>query len=876
MGEVYCARDTRLKRLVAIKRLPESFAGDPERLRRLRREAEMLASLSHPNIAAVFGLEESSDTTAIVMEFVEGPTLGDRISLGRIPLDEALSIAAQIATGLEAAHEQGIVHRDLKPGNIKVRPDGMVKILDFGLAKTPESNTNVSSNRSVASTITVPMTQVGAILGTPAYMSPEQASGSPIDRRTDIWAFACVLYEMLTGTRAFAGQGVTETLAAVLTADVDLSRLPPGLSPTLQAFLSRCLHKDPKRRVRDIGDVRLALEGAFESDLPPTPASAGARSVSFWRAMTFGLVGIVSAAILGGGFVWLATRPKPPALVLTEVTTAGPSSLAVQGNDRDIAITSDGSRIVYRGRSQLLVRALDQREATALTGIGEPRGVFISPDDEWIGFFDGNAIRKVSLAGGAPITVTASDGTAPRGATWGEDGTIVYATAAPGTGLLRVSASGGGTTVVTTPAAEGDHWWPEFLPGGRAVLFTRMPPTGGPENAQIVVLDLQTATQTVLVRGGSHARYVPSGHLVYGAAGELRAVAFDLNRLAIAGTPVTIESGVLTTNNGAIDAMVSDNGTLVYVAGRLASTARTLVWVDREGREEPLRMPLRPYAMPRISPDGTRIAVFSDDQDEDLWVWDVGRARLTRVTFDPRADLESLWMPDGRLVFSSARTGGVQNLFVQAADPSGSPARLTESGFHQNATGITADGTRVVFAELNADRHRDLWLMTLNAPTRAGGQFTKLIATPFEDRGGVVSPNGRWLAYESNSSGRFEIYVRPFPDVEHGQWQVSTGGGVQALWARNGQELFYLGEDGALRRVLVEARESTWRAGMPMKVLEERYFTGGQTLIGRQYDVSRDGRRFLMIKESGANAPPQSLLVVQSWHEKLKRVVPSR
>ena len=899
MGKVWRAHHTALKRDDALKVLPDAFASDPDRLARFRREAQVLASLNHPNIAHVYGLEQSDGVQALVMELVEGPTLADRIAQGPIPADEALLIAKQIAEALEAAHEQGIIHRDLKPANIKVRPDGTVKVLDFGLAKALEPM-SAGVDATASPTITSPamMTGVGMLLGTAAYMSPEQARGKPVDKRSDIWAFGCVLYEMLTGERPFDGQDVTDTLANVLKIDPDWSSLPSETPPAIRALLQSCLTKERRRRVADISTALFVLDKG--ASLVPL-AAATLSAAPLPRRLLWGRV----AALTGGALVvaaiattltWVATRSvelAPARVSRLPLAPSGAAALSIDGTDRDLAITPNGSRLIYVGnrRTQLFVRALDALEPVAVfTGV--PRGPFVSPDGQWIGFVDNNIVlKKVAVTGGPPVTLATLDSTG-AGATWGSDDTFIVATINGATGLLRVAVAGGSTTVLTRPDpahGERDHLWPEMLPGGRAVLFTIVALTGGLDAAQVAVLDLQTGMRRVLVRGGSHAHYVPSGpgsprgaeresgHLVYAAAGTLRAVPFDLASLETRGTPQLVIPQVLITPFGAVDAVVAGDGTLAYVSGSIELGApRTLVWVDRQGRETPIPAPPRAYAYPRLSPDGTRIAASGQDQEQDLWLWDLARNTLTRLTFEPGADSTPLWTPDGRQLLFSSDRGGAQNVYVQAADGTGSATRLTVSPNQQIPTGTAADGTRVVFHESRTERDlRDLLLLTLTQTPRV----EPLLETRFEERGGIVSPDGRWLAYESNSSGgRFEIYVRPFPNAGAAQWQVSSAGGVQALWARSGRELFYLAPDGTLMTVPVELSSTAWSAGTAMKILEGRYFRGAGGNVTRQYDVSPDGQRFLMIKEGGGadqTAAPPQIIIVQHWTEELKRLVPT-
>jgi serine/threonine-protein kinase len=905
MGEVYRARDTRLKRDVALKILPESFASDPNRLARFQREAEVLASLNHPNIAAIHGLEESNGTRTLVMELVEGETLAERVARGPISLDEALPIAKQIAEALEAAHEQAIIHRDLKPANIKVTPNGVVKVLDFGLAKLaePTATSNASpAALSMSPTITSPalVSGVGVLLGTAAYMSPEQAKGQPAEKRSDIWAFGCVLYEIFTGRRAFEGEDVSDTLANVLKIDPDWSLLPVETPPAIEILLKSCLTKDRRRRVADISTALFVIEKAASLAATPAKSTSSARpprTLLARRVATLTAGALVVAAI-ATAVTWVARRPaevSQPRVARLPLGAGGAATLTINGVDPDLAITPDGSRVIYVGNrgTQLFVRALDVLEPVSVY-TGAPIGPFVSPDGQWIGFRDNRELKKVPLSGGPPVTLTTLD-TANRGATWGSDDTIIVGGT---TGLQRVKASGGPATVLARAdrKSEGDFRWPELLPGGRAVLFTILASmTGGPNTAQVppqvAVLDLETGARRVLVRGGSHAHFVSSGHLIYATPGTLWAVPFDLSRLETRGIAVPVVAGVATTTGGGADAVVASDGTLAYVSGGAsgAGAARTLVWVDRHGGETQIPAPPRPYLYPRLSPDGTRVVVSSVDQELDLWLWDLARATLTRLTFERGGDQNPVWTPDGKqVIYTSARTGA-QNIYLQAADGTGSAGRLTDSRNQQFPTAITADGTRVVFYEQSQPGKRDLRLLTLT-PMRATAsqgdgerlqppRVETLLDTPFDSRGGVLSPDGRWLAYESNSTGRYENYVRPFPNVTAGQWQVSNSGGVQPLWAHSGRELFFVAPDGALMTVPADPRGTAWSAGIPKQLIEGRYYNGAGLTVGREYDVSPDDQRFLMIKDGGASdqtAAPGSLIVVLSWIQELKRLVPTK
>jgi len=886
MGEVYRAKDAKLKREVALKVLPVDVAKDRERLARFQREAEVLASLNHPHIAQIYGLEHAGDTFALVMELVDGEDLAQRIARGPIPLDEALPIARQIADALEAAHDHGIIHRDLKPANIKLRADGTVKVLDFGLAKAMDPPTS-SPNVTRSPTITTPaMTQAGMILGTAAYMSPEQARGKPVDKRADIWAFGAVLFEMLTGQRAFRGEEMSDVLAAVLRQDMDWSALPAATPPRLRRLLVRCLDRDPRLRLRDIGEARVEIDKAIAGAGEDTAAPRG-RSVVMASA-TF-LAGIAVASLA----TWALTRPAPVTLQPMRFAVVPPAAqaLAVNGNDRDLVLSADGTYLVYvaGNEQQLMVRAIDALDAVPLRGITGARSPFLSPDGRWVGFFTNNELRKVSIAGGPPVTLCPIVG-APRGASWGPDDTVVFATADPTNGLRRVAAAGGTPTVLTTPDAahgEGDHLFPSVLPNGQAVLFTITSSSGGIETAQVAVRDLTTGHITTLIRGGSQAEYVApfdhltgarsgqAGYLVYAVAGTLRAVRFDPGTLAVLSDPVPVVEAVMTVQTGAAEFSVSRTGALVYVPGGATGVARSLVWVTRQGHEEPLTAaPARAYLYPRLSPDGTRVALDIRDQQQDLWIWDLARQTLTRLTDAPAIDQYPVWTPDSRRILFSSLRPGVANIYAQAANNTGTVERLTTSPNAQFPLSISPDGTRLIVRERVSTTGLDLRVLRLDPampPGTPSRQTEPLLQTPFTEDNGELSPDGHWLAYQSSESGRFEISVRPFPNVDAGHWTISTSGGTSPLWARRGTELFYLDGAGAMTRVPIQTAP-TFSAGTPTKVFDTRYFNGGP---GRSYDVSPDGQRFLMIKTSGTEQAP-SMVVVLNWLEELKAKLPAK
>ena len=842
MGEVYRAIDTNLKRAVAIKVLPTSVAADAERLARFQREAELLASLNHPHIAAIYGLEDADGAKALVLELVEGPTLADRIAQGPIPLDEAIPIARQIAEAVEAAHEQGIIHRDLKPANIKLRSDGTVKVLDFGLAKALDP-APASIDASQSPTITSPaMTRMGVIMGTAAYMSPEQARGKTVDKRSDIWAFGCVLYEMLIGRRAFEGEDISDTLANVLKIDPNWQALPAEVPAAIRALLRRCLDKDRRTRVADIStalfvlDEAAGLRGAVEGPAEVGPYVRG--EVSRWRRVVPATGALIVGGAIVGGAVWWSMRTASPAVVRTTIATTESTALVTAGGVRDVAITPDGSRIVYHGTNQLLVRVLNQIEPDVLGGLGTPTNPFISPDGQWIGFADGQRLKKVAITGGPPVTIAPVDGVL-RGATWGPDGTIVFATDATVTGLQRVSAAGGEPAVLTKPDSERgdrDHLWPEFLPGGGAVLFTIYPAIGGPDNAQVAVLDLKTGASKVLVRGGSHAHYVPTGHLVYGVAGTLRAVPFDLERLEPTGTPAPVLEGVWTTPLGAANFAVAANGSLVYVAGLARPFSRnTIASVDRQGRVSPLPgVPPDLYRDVRVSPDGARLALATRT---DVSTYEFARATLSRLTTDPAEDRSPLWTSDGqRIVFTSRRAGYLE-LFSRQADGTGADERLLSRAknlIDLHADGWSPDGSHVLFTEVSPASPINQCAIG-ETPIERSSDVRVLVKSDFCSQFSALSPNRLWMAYQSNVGGREEIYVERYPELGSKQ-QISTDGGVRPLWSRNGRELFFGGLDGRQMFVVPVQSGTTLVAGRPQVLFEAAMIApavGSRTILPR-------------------------------------------
>jgi len=859
MGEVYRARDTRLNRDVAIKVLPEAFARDPERLARFEREAQLLASLNHQNIAAIYGFEKVEDIPFLVLELAPGETLK-----GPLPLEEALDIARQIAAALEAAHEKGIGHRDLKPANIKVSPQGKVKVLDFGLAKAFAGEAS-EGNPSQSPTLSALATRLGTILGTAAYMSPEQARGRPLDRRTDIWSFGCVLYEMLAGKQAFGGETISDTLAAVLRAEPDWSLVPATTPERIQYLLRRSLHKDSEQRLRDIGEARILIA---ESALAPSRVRPVASSRLHWA-----LIALLTAVAAWG---WWRARPTPSPI--TRSTINLPPGDRLVGNQQPLAALSpDGARLVYAatrgGRTQLFQRRLDQFDAAPIPATEDAFAPFFSPDGEWVGFFAQGKLKKVPLSGGAPLALC----DAPQGpsGSWGPDDAIIFTpNTVAGTGLWRVPAGGGSAKAITTPdakAREHSHRWPQILPGGKAVLFTVF--TGSsPDENRISVLRLDTGERRVVMDGASCGRYVPTGHLVYARSGGLLAAPFDLRRLQVTGRQVPILEGVMTSSTGAAHFSFSSAGSLAYVPGSLMAAPRAMVWVDRKGATTQIARVAGAAA--RASPDGRRIALHVVGQaNHDIWIYDLARDALTRLTFDPSADADPVWTPDGkRVVFRSVRTGA-GNLWWKAADGSGAEERLTDSPNTQIPTSFSSDGKWLAYQESTSGGVVDIVVLPVTLPVNqastpgaADRKPKPFLQTPFWEGEAQFAPGPggpRWLAYVSNETGRYEIYVQPFPGPG-GKWQISAGGGREPAWSPNGRELFYRNGNQVMA---VEVTPGTsFTAGKPRLLFEGQYFSYPGFI---NFDAAPDGQRFLLL--AAPEAALTQLHLIQNWFEELKQ-----
>jgi Tol biopolymer transport system component len=886
MGEVYRAEDTNLNRHVAIKVLPDMFSGDPERLARFEREAKLLASLNHPNIAAIYGLEEAGGKRFLVLELVEGETLAQRIAKGPLPVDETLDVCRQIAEGLEAAHEKGIIHRDLKPANVKITPEGKVKVLDFGLAKAFQGEM-AAADASHSPTLTDQMTRPGVILGTAAYMSPEQAKGKTVDKRADIWAFGCVLYECLAGKRAFEGETVTETLAAILKGEPDWGALPPSTSEYVRDVLRRCLQKDPKLRLHDIADARLGIEEA--APLPSVAGTALRRAPLRWALTVLAvatLAGISADIVLRRVF-----QPSPPSRVVESVIQveqghwlAGNIHGLRRPTRTAMAFSHDGQFVVYSaipenpktgGKSRLFLRRLDQMDAKPIAGTEGGSSPFISPDDQWVGFWsDDKRLMRVPVEGGTPVALC--DALWCFGAAWGKSGLIVLATN-ENTGLSSVSANGGDPAVLTVPdRTRGEYGYrlPTWLPNDAGILFTIVR-YGHDIHPQVAVLSLPTKDKRVLMEDAADARYVPTGHLIFVRRGVLYAAPFDLAKLQVSGQPQPVADDIMqsmNTGSSIDDAMAaqfsfSDSGNLIFAKGGIFPDSQTsLVWVDFKGASKDIAPFKAPFFAPRLAPDGRRIAYWRFGLKQGIW------------TFDPERDIDMpltpggyaewpIWTPDGNDLTFGWTAAGPCNIFQQPADGSRPPTQIAKSEYHQDPGSWSKDGRFLAFVE-EAHPQTDMDILIWDAQER---RVIPFMVTKFEERYPEFFPDGHWIAYSSDESGRHEVYVQPFPGpgAKH---PVSNSGGTEPLWSRNGKQLFYrLGSQVWVADVMAA---TDFSAGKPRMLFDQPGYIAGNPIRG--YDISLDGQKFLMVKAGETTPTPVTeMILVQNWFGELKRLVPT-
>ncbi|TAK16046.1 MAG: serine/threonine-protein kinase [Acidobacteria bacterium] len=861
MGEVYRAKDSKLGRDVALKVLPESFASDPERLARFRREAQVLAALNHPNIAQIYGFEDSGKTHALVMELVEGPTLADRISQGPIAPDEAIAIARQIALGLEAAHEQGIIHRDLKPANVKVKDDGTVKVLDFGLAKALDPMGGSSPDVMNSPTLTARSTQLGTILGTAAYMAPEQAKGRAVDRRADIWAFGVVLFEMLAGERAFKGDDVSDVLAAVLRQEIDWKVLPAGTPKKLRRVLERCLERDPKKRLRDIGDVWSDMDTADEP-APVVVAPAAPRASAFSRALPW----IAAAVIAGGAIAWsqLATPAPAPQTVVR-------ASMGMKDLGIFVDVSKDGTRLAYASASGpaassgITLRMLDQFDGKVIPGTENGAFPVFSPDGQWVAYNDlgDGSLKKIPITGGSSSKLC--DCNLQGGGDWGGDNTIVFRKAGV---IMRVSGDGGTPDAVTTlDSAKGEsaHSRPQFLPGGKQILFT----VTSKDGAEFAVAEPGKPGHTIVARGGDNGRYVASGHLVFLRDKTLFTVPFDLKRLAVVGSEVPVVEDVSTLGPpGTADYSVSSTGLLAYFGGA-GSQGTTLAWSDRSGVSKPLPgQSQQQWGTGRLSPDGKFVANGITDGKgvRDIWTFDVTRGTLTRLTFGASGDTNDfpVWSQDNRRVFFSGIVGGKFGLYAVPADASSKATLVLATDSEARPTSVTPDGKTLLFQAVGAGKRLENFQVPITAD--GTGKPTPLHERIGNESGAQVSPDGRWVAYVSNESGTDEVYVLPYPGPGP-KIRVSLDGGSTVRWTRDGRELLYWANVPQSRLIAVDVSTTpTFKAGQPHELFRQPSTT--------TWDVTTDKNRLLIELSSRQNG--SVLNIVTNWFDELRRRAPAK
>lgn len=882
MGTVYKATDTKLGRQVALKLLRSELVEDATSKARFEREARALGSLNHPNIAAIYGFEESDGMRFLSLEYVEGPTLAERLRRGALPIRDTISVGLQIAQALEAAHAKNIIHRDLKPSNIKVTENGQVKVkvLDFGLAKTIEPLQ--AAVEATAATLSEQVTQRMSIVGTPAYMSPEQVSGKELDSRTDIWSFACVLYEAVTGKLAFRGTTTTEVLAAVLEREPDWTILPAATPASLERLLKRCLRKDPSSRLRDIGDARIDLEDTLTTPGQVQPAAKGVMTRRTAISALAGVAAGVAAGVLGSN--WQRGQSSRGTMRLRLPVPEG--GILSASFNRRVAISPDGTHVVFNvlpsaslgsaPPASFFIHSIHDLEPKPLKAQGG--GAFFSPNGQLIGYLSpagGNIeLRKIGLGGGAPATVCKLENFI--GATWADDDTIYLVSTVPG-GLMRVPAGGGEPKEcggVDFASGERQHRFPCALPGAKEVLLTVSTADSETfDDAHIVVLNTENGRRKTLIEGGTHPRYSPSGHLVYARNGSLLAVRFDAKRLEITGQPFTVLEGVqMSRNSGVANYDVSASGDLVYIGGPADKGERKLVWVDRNGKAEPLPLPPRAYLHPRISPDMRQLAVEIEGPNHHLYVYDFARAVLSQMTTDGVSHWP-LWSPDGKELLYRAGRMGRFRMWKIPADRSAPPAQLPGTGTSQSAESWSPDGRTIAYTTVAG----------FNSPPQIfveslGGDYESRLF--FDTRAAAgspkFSPDGRWLAYCSNESGKAQVYVQAFPGPGP-KIQISSDGGTDPVWNGRGGELYYRNGDSMMAVAVTTA--PTFRAGRPQELWRGHYSHGMSTSCGpagatsSNYDVTADGRRFLMIKDEAPDtAVSREIVVVLNWADEVGRL----
>jgi len=873
MGEVYKARDTRLDRIVAIKVLPAHLADRADLRERFDREAKTIASLNHPHICTLYDTGHQDDIDYLVMEYMEGDTLAQRLLKGALPIQQVLQFAIEISDALDKAHRKGITHRDLKPGNIMLTKSG-TKLLDFGLAKLKQEASPDDATLSDLPTASDPLTAHGTILGTLQYMAPEQVEGKEVDARTDIFAFGAVVYEMATRKRAFEGKTQASVIGAIMSSDPPpISSLQPMTPPALDRVVKKCLAKEPDDRwhgAKDLCDeLKWIAEGGSQVGLAPTAGVKGIRAFGR-RSLLLNLGILLLGVAISGIAVWFLKPPLPRPVSRLTITLPAGQQLAGLESGLALALSPDGTHLAYVARQggvqQIYLRAMDTLVANPLPGTEGGTSPFFSVDSQWVGFFAAGRLKKVSVTGGSTLDLGMVGATTGAGASWGSQGIIAVAPGAA-SALLQV-ADGGGALQPLTHVEKSDitHRWPEFLPGGKAVLFTAGRSGITFNNAQIAAQSVGVGERRDLVQGASNPRYALSGHLVYAQGGNLVAVPFDSQRLAVTGAATPVVEGVLQSpTTGAAQYSISAAGSLVYVPGGIQGTQSRLVWVSRNGTEQVLAAPPHSYRFPRLSSDGRRVAVSIIEQESQTWLYDLSRNALSRLTFDGSQNYNPVWTPDGKRVAFESNISGTPNIFWQLADGSGGLERLTTSPYINAPVSWTPDGKLLAFEEINTTTGQNIWILRMN--DRKALPFHRTGTNENEPR---FSPDGRWLAYISDESGRVEVYVQPYPGPG-GKWQISTEGGTEPVWNPNGRELFYRNGDKMMAVDILT--QPGFTASTPRMLFEGRYEQPPVPL--HNFDVSPDGQRFLMLKPvEQAQAAPTQINVVLNWFEELKRRVP--
>jgi eukaryotic-like serine/threonine-protein kinase len=881
MGEVYRARDTRLDRIVAIKVLPVHLANRSELRERFEREARTIASLNHPHICTLHDIGKQDGIDFLVMEYLEGETLARRLEKGPLPLEQVLHYAIEISDALDKAHRKGVTHRDLKPGNIMLTKSG-TKLLDFGLAKLKQEVAPANALLSDLPTANDPLTAQGTILGTLQYMAPEQVEGKEVDARTDIFAFGAVVHEMATGKRAFEGKTQASLIAKILEIDPPpISSLQPMTPPALDRVIKKCLAKEPEKRWQAASDVcdelKWIAEGSSQVVIASTTSMKGVRSLGR-RALIVSLCTLLFGAVSAGLLTW-NLKPSVATQPVTRTVIPLPPGQQLAGLDLGpaVALSPDGSHLAFvarqGGTQQLYLRAMDSLESKPIPGTEGASEPFFSPDGQWVGFFAGGKMKKILVSGGAVITL--GDAADPCGANWSIQGTIAFAPT--NVSNLEQVPDGGGVAQPLTRLDKDDRGdrWPEFLLGGKAVLFAAGANAYNFTNAQVVVQLVGTGQRKNLIQGGMYPRYAPSGHLVFMQGGSMMAAPFDPQRLVVTGSTVPVVEGVLQSSvTGAAQYSFSSTGSLVYVSGSIRSAQSKLVWVSRNGAEQPLAAQARAYVEPRISPDGRRVAVTITEQESQTWLYDLSRDTLSRFTFEGNVSVDAVWTPDGKRIAFTSNKEGPLNIFWQMFDGSGGLERFTTSDYSQFPMSWSPDGQLLAYTEINPSSQRDIWVLRMGDSSPSSGKVPKaqpFIRTPFDEAVPRFSPDGHWLAYISNESGRYEVYVQSYPGPG-GKWQISTEGGTEPVWNPNGRELFYRSGDGMMAVEITT--HPGFAVGKPRMLFEGHYEPAPVPIAN--YDVSPDGQRFLMLKPvEEVEAPATQINVVLNWFEELKQKVPT-